>query len=113
MINRIISNHKILLFLYGSIVVIIGSFFLVGDAGLLQELHFNLPLLFLIRFSLFWLMCLMIAVAGYLLHLSYNQLAMPEPDKAYAGRLGRLALYIGIAGCTIAFISFITLHQLS
>lgn len=111
MINKIISNYKILLLLYGGFVVIIGSFFLIGDTRLLNELHYKLPILFLIRFSVFWFMCLMIAVAGYLLHLSYNQLAMPEPDKAYAARLGKLALYIGITGSTLAFICFITLHQ--
>lgn len=95
----------------GGIVVIIGSFFLVSDTGLLHKQHYNLLLLFLIRFSVFWLMCLMIAMAGYLLQLSYNRLAMPEPDKAYAARLGLLALYTGLAGSSFAFLSFIALHQ--
>lgn len=86
---------------------------MASDTELLNKLHLKLPLLFLIRFSVFWLVCLIVAVAGYLLHLRYNQLAMPAPDKAYAARLGRLALYIGLAGSSLAFISFISLHGFS
>lgn len=109
--NKLISNHKLLLLLYGAFVFMTGSFFLVKDVSLMQELHHKLPLLFLLRLSVFWFMCLMIAVAGYLLYLSYNQLAMPDPDKAYAARLGKIALYVGVTGGSVAFICFITLHR--
>lgn len=100
-----------LLLLYGSIVIVIGSFFLVRDIRLMFELHHNLPLLFLLRFSVFWFMCLMIAVAGYFMYLSHNQLLLPEPDKVYAARLGRMAFYVGVTGGSLAFIGFVTLHR--
>lgn len=109
---KIVSNYKMLLLLYGSIVIVIGSFFLVRDIHLMFELHQDLPLLFLLRFSVFWFMCLMIAVAGYFVYLSYNQMLLPEPDRAYAARLGRMALYVGVTGGTLAFIGFVVLHQL-
>jgi len=108
---KLISNYKVLLFFYGCAIVAIGFFFLALDNSLLHEVHFDLPLLFLIRFSVYWMMCLVIAVSGYLFYLSSRQLVMPRPDRVYAARLGKLALYVGVTGSTIAFVCFLTLRH--
>jgi len=109
--NKIFYDSKLLLTLYGSLLIIIGLFFLILDEQVLEETYRRLPLLFMIRFSIFWFMCLVVAVAGYLYYLSYTHINLPNPDKLYAARLGRLALYIGVAGCSMAFICFLTLRH--
>ena len=98
--RRLIESNRLILFVYGCLLLCLASYFVVREHRLPHLLENEMPLLFLIRFSVFWFVSLMIAVILYLVHLSYNYLLLKERDKALARRAGFMTFWLGVAGGT-------------
>lgn len=96
--RKLAEGNRLILIIYGCLLVCLASYFVFRDVQLAHELHHKLPLVFLIRFSLFWLVSLLIAVTLFLVQLSYHHLVLKEPDKVLARRAGYLAIGMGMAG---------------
>ncbi|MBB6612439.1 hypothetical protein H7F15_15435 [Pontibacter sp. Tf4] len=98
--RNLFHSNALLLLVYGCLMICLASWFVFRESYVLHELHNQLPLLFLVRFSLFWLVSVLIAVTLFLLQLSYYSLFLKEPDKKLSQRAGFVAIGLGITGCT-------------
>ncbi|MER2997889.1 hypothetical protein [Pontibacter populi] len=98
--RRLMESNRFILFVYGCILLCLASYFVIREHRLPHLLENEMPLLFLLRFSVFWFVSLMIAVIMYLVHLSYSYLLLKERDKALARRAGFMTFWLGVAGGT-------------
>lgn len=87
---------------YTAILVALAVSFLVSDQSLLYRMHYDLPLMFMVRFSAFWFLSFVLALSIFMYHLNANYINIPVSDKLYALRLGKLALWLGLLGGVLA-----------
>jgi hypothetical protein len=92
------ESNRLLLFVYGCLLLCLASYFVIREHRLPHLLENKMPFLFLIRFSAFWFVSLMIALILYLLQLSCSYLLLKERDKALARRAGFITFWLGVAG---------------
>ncbi len=94
--RKLMENNRVVLFVYGCLLLCLASYFVIREHKLPHLLENELPFLFLIRFSVFWFVSLMIAVVFYLGHLSYHYFLLKEPDKVLARRAGKAIFWLGV-----------------
>lgn len=97
---------------YTAVLIALAVSFLIADQSLLYRMHYELPLMFMVRFSAFWFLSFVLALSIFLYHLDANYINIPTSDKLYALRLGKLALWVGIAGGVLAVTFYFLLPML-
>lgn len=97
---------------YTAILIALAVSFLIADQSLLLRMHYDLPLMFMVRFSAFWFLSFVLALSIFLYHLDANYINIPTSDKLYALRLGKLALWIGLIGGVLAVTFYFLLPRL-
>lgn len=97
--RKLLQSNQLLLLLYGCLVVCLASYFIIRDLRVIEQLQHRVPYLFLVRFSLFWFVSLLLAVTIYLAQLSSQQLQLTELDKVRAQWAGYATIALGMAGC--------------
>ena len=109
--RRLIESNKLLLLLYGCLLVCLASYFVIQEHHLSYQLHHKLPLYFIARVGVFWFVSLMIAVVLYLAHLSYHNLFLKKPERVLARNAGYLIFWLGVAGGFLIFAVLCLFYQ--
>ena len=97
--RRILESNRLLLIVYACLLLCLASYFVTREPRILYQPESKLPLLFLIRFGVFWFVSFMIAVILYFARLSYQNIILKEPDKTLARRLGYYMFWLGVGLC--------------
>lgn len=99
----------LILSLYGSILMALAAFFLVSEPLLLENLHYyNLPLGFLMRFSVFWFCSFLFSLIFVLFYMRHQAHVIPEFEKRQALRFGAYAFSLGtVAAVVVASLFFL------
>ncbi|MBC5772540.1 hypothetical protein H8S95_00560 [Pontibacter sp. KCTC 32443] len=109
--RKLLESNRLILVLYGCLLVSLASFFIIREQDILHQIHHELPLMFLVRFGVFWFVSLMIAIVLYLVHLSYYHLFLKSPDRTLARRVGYLTFWLGVGGGTLITVLLYLYHE--
>ncbi len=99
--------NGIMISVYTGTLLIIASYLLLYEEAVLHKLRNQLPIVFIARFTLFWLLSFLFALIVSLFSLRFACLHVQEPGKTYKTlRLYKMVLSVGAIGVLLIAFSY-------
>lgn len=100
--------HFVVLSLYASILMAIGAFFLASDPLFLQGYYlYQVPIAFVLRFSMFWFCSFVLAILVFLLYIRRHARFIKPVDKRIALQLSAYVFSFGaIAAALLGYLIY-------
>lgn len=107
--QRFRVNYKAIITTYVCLLLLLGSYLLLNSRFLMNHnTPSELPLDFLLRFSIFWFVSFVLALLFFVVHIRTNQYMFSEAELAQSAKVGIFTFVAGVCLATLSGIMFYT-----